>query len=475
MHSTLKFVAGIALSAAASTCAYAAGFAIIEQSVKGLGGAFSNTAAPGDASAMFFNPAALGALEGTEAMAAAHLIVPSSSFTDSGSFVTPTLTGGLPVAGSLTATGIASDGEAGVAGVIPNLYIHHQVQQVLDGRLHLGLGVNAPFALKTDYDDGWVGRYHALTSSVRTTNINPSFAFELTPSFTIGAGFSAQHIEARLTNAVDQSTTCAGFAAAGVIATTFGPGATCAALGMGTPATIATDAKAEFKDARDWSLGWNVGFMWEPVQNTRVGVHYRSKIAHELQATAVFAGVNPALAGLTAAAPGVTALVTQGAKADVTLPETASLHVYHAFNDRWAGHADVSWTRWSRFASLDVSFADGTRLVQPQRWRNSRRYSGGITYNHDDRLTLRVGAAFDETPVPSATLRSARIPGADRTWVTAGVTYQVNKNISVDAGYAHLFIDDPQIRNTEVNTGHTLVGRYEADVNIFSLQAGYRF
>lgn len=103
------------------------------------------------------------------------------------------------------------------------------------------------------------------------------------------------------------------------------------------------------------------------------------------------------------------------------------------------------------------------------------RYAGGVTYKHDDALTLRVGAAFDETPVPRAILRTARIPDADRTWITIGATYQVNQNLSVDAGFAHLFIDDPTLSNTELDTGHTLVGSFDAEFNIVSVQAGYRF
>lgn len=470
MHFTIRYALGVALTMLATSASFAAGFAVFEQSVKGLGSAFSNTAEAGDASAMFFNAAALGQLRGTQAMAAAHVIAPSARFTDGGSFLAPALTGGVPVASSLAATSVASDGDGSVSGLIPNFYIHHQLEQVLDGRLHLGLGVNAPFAIKTDYESGWVGRYHALTSSVRTTNINPSFAFELTPEFTLGAGLSTQYIQARLTNAIDQGTTCAGFVAAGAIA----PG-TCTVLGLGTPGAVATDATAEIKDARDWSLGWNAGFLWQPVPDTRLGVHYRSKVDHKVDATAIFSNVHPTLAALTAAAPGITALVSQTATAKITLPETASLHLYHAFNDRWAAHADVSWTAWSRFESLDVSYSDGTRSIQPQKWDNSMRYSGGVTYKHDDALTLRVGAAFDETPVPSTILRTARIPDADRTWITIGATYQVNQNFSVDAGFAHLFIDDPTLSNTELDTGHTLVGSFEADVNIFSLQAGYRF
>ena len=475
-----RYISSIAMAGVlmlGSATASAAGFAIMEQSVKGLGAAFSNTAEAGDASAMFFNVATLGNLEGTEFMAAAHVIAPSSEFTDSGSFVAPALTADVAVPGTLSATATATAGDAGVTSAVPNLYLHHQFDGVLEGRLHAGLGINAPFALKTAYNDNWVGRYHALTSSVRTTNINPALAFEVSPALTVGVGLNAQLIEARLTNALDQSSACLPLAAAGAFGPLGpgGPAVNCAAVGLGTPATVATDANLDIHGMRDWSLGYNAGFLWQPVESTRLGVHYRSSIEHKVKGRARFTKVNPALAAATAAAPGVTSFTSQSASATVTLPESASVHVYHAFTDHWAAHADVAWTAWSQFDRLEVNFADGTTLVQPENWNNSMRYSGGVTYTRDSTWSFRAGAAFDETPVPNATLRTPRIPDADRIWVTAGVSYNHNNQLTLDAGYAYLMIDDPDISNTEILTDHTLVGSYDADVHIVGLQAAYRF
>ena len=69
--------------------------------------------------------------------------------------------------------------------------------------------------------------------------------------------------------------------------------------------------------------------MWQPKASTRLGGHLRSKISHDLEGTAVFSGFNPVFA----AGAG---FVNQRASAKVTLPESASLHAYHAFNERWA-------------------------------------------------------------------------------------------------------------------------------------------
>ena len=210
---------------------------------------------------VFFNAAGLGFLEGTEVNTGGHIILPRASFTDQGS---TTVFGA-----ALAATSTNAGGDPGISSLVPNLYVHHQLDGVMDGRVHIGFGINAPFGLKTDWDDGWIGRYHALSSSVKTFNFNPTLAFEVTDDFSLGAGISPQYIEARLTNAFDQAGACQRVLAAAACAAVFGLG--------GTPASIATDGQIDLRNGRDWSIGWNAGFMWNPLPSTRVGGHFRSK------------------------------------------------------------------------------------------------------------------------------------------------------------------------------------------------------
>ena len=75
----------------------------------------------------------------------------------------------------------------------------------INDRFHIGIGVNVPFGLKTDYDDGWLGRYQALKSEVKTINVNPAMSWKVTDQFWLGAGANYQHFEATLTNNVNYS------------------------------------------------------------------------------------------------------------------------------------------------------------------------------------------------------------------------------------------------------------------------------
>ncbi len=427
----------------------AAGFALTEQSVTGLGNAFAGgSASAEDPTTVYFNPAGLTRLQGTQATAAVHVIAPSAELSDSGSrtaFGTP-LRGG-------------SGGEAGETRAVPNFYYARD----LTSTVKFGLGINAPFGLATQYDSDWIGRYHAIKSDLTTVNINPALAFKLNDVLSLGVGVSAQFADAELTNAVDFGAVCAGGEAAGAL-----PAGTCAALDL-SPQGADGSVKVE---GDDWSAGVNLGLLYELSAETRVGFAYRSKIKHTVDGDATF--VVPASAvALTQSG----AFRNTGVHAHLELPDTASLSVYHRMTPKWAVMSDITWTGWSSFDELRVVFDNPAQpdSVQPERWDDTLRYSLGFTYYHDPKWTFRFGIAYDETPIPDAEHRTPRIPGNSRRWIALGGSYSPSDKLTLDVGYTHLFVDDISINSVEVATGHRLVGTYDSSVDILSAQLQWRF
>ena len=69
--------------------------------------------------------------------------------------------------------------------------------------LKLGLSLNSPFGLTSDYQSGWIGRYHALKSTMTIVELAPNLAWRLNPSWSIGGAVVARHVDAELSNAVD--------------------------------------------------------------------------------------------------------------------------------------------------------------------------------------------------------------------------------------------------------------------------------
>jgi len=111
---------GLALLLCASSTVFASGFAIVEQSVSGLGVSFAGAVSGDDASAMFFNPASITLLEGQQATAGLHVIFPSTKFNAT------TATNAL--GGSL---GTNNGGDGGVTALVPNLYYSNKLNDKL--------------------------------------------------------------------------------------------------------------------------------------------------------------------------------------------------------------------------------------------------------------------------------------------------------------------------------------------------------
>lgn len=449
-------LAGLTLLLAASSTVFASGFALIEQSVSSLGNAFAGGAANAeDASTIFFNPAGMILLEGKQVIAGAHVIVPSTKFT--AKIATNVFGGSL---------GTNNSGNAGKAGVVPNLYYSQKMTE----KLALGIGINAPFGLSTKYDKDWVGRYHAVESDLKTVNINPAFAYQATEKLTVGAGINIQYIDATLSSMAD-----GGLVNMNLPAALGGPDA----LGLGAAgiSNPAYDVLAE-NSADALNYGYNLGLLYQFSESTRLGLAYRSQIKHKLEGE-VKTTVPAALAPI-----GVL-FAEQNINGSITLPASASLSLYHRVNDKLALMGDISWTQWSSFDKLTINFegffgiAGQSNSTTTENWDDTWRYSVGATYKINDKLLLRTGIAYDETPISDG-YRTPRIPGNDRLWVALGCGYQVLDNLGLDFAYTHLFVDDAKMEKsavpgTEDESRGTVVGEFENSVDIASIQLNYKF
>jgi long-chain fatty acid transport protein len=403
---------------------------LFEYSPSGLGNALAgNAAVAEDASTIFGNPAGMTYLPGRQAVLGANVFSISSEFSNSGSHLNAPLAA-IPLTGG-------NGGNAGGWNVVPNLYLSWQ----LSPQWFAGIGVNAPFGLRTNYDSDWVGRYQGIKSELTTYNINPSIAYKVNQVVSLGLGISFQHVDADLTKAIDFGT-------------------------ITTLAPQALDGGQQLK-ANSWGYGANVGAMFQISSDMRIGLAYRSQVKQTLEGSSTFTGVP----GPLAANP---LFQNSSAKAEVTFPESASLSVFQQYDERWAIMGDITWTHWSRFQELRVKFANGAPdNVTPENWENTFRVSLGLTYQLNPKWKLRGGVAYDQSPV-SDPWRTVRIPDSDRTWLAFGASWTVAPSATLDVGYAHLFVKDASINKMETVSG-TVIGSYNNSADVFSLGLSFRF
>ncbi len=427
----------IATSILGATLAQGAGFAIIENSASGMGSAFSSGgAAAEDASTIWFNPASMTRLKGHNVVAAVHLIVPKTDFTNNGS----TNADDTPLGGP--------DSEGGKTALVPNFYYSGEITEAL----FAGVGINAPFGLGTKYDDDWVGRYHAVDTDLTTININPAIAYRIDDHWSVGGGVSLQYVDITMSSAVD-----------------FG------AL-LGSPGSADGFAELNGDNGDDLSFGWNIGVMYELNDGTRFSLAYRSAIDHHAKGDADF--TVPA-----SAAPVVStgAFTDTTLYSDVTLPASASFSAFHSLDEEFDLMLDILWTQWSVFDELRIKYDNPEQpdSVTTENYQDQWRVALGGRYHVNEQLILRLGTAYDQKAVKSKKYRTPRIPDSDRLWVSLGLGYSVVKNVGFDLGYSHLFVNDASIDNTfessQPSMNHTLKGDYDSSIDIFSAQLTVNF
>jgi len=460
-----RIAAAVAGSLLAITAGHALGsaFALQEQNASGLGHAYAGGAAAAeDVSTIFYNPAGLVRLQTAQVVVAGNLICPSAKFHDSGS-----------QAAAFQPLG-SGGGDAGSCALVPNLYLGIPFTD----KWSFGLGVNAPFGLKTEYDSDWIGRFQAVKSELTTVNINPALSWEPTKSLTVGAGVSWQRLKATLTNKVNYAAAFAQGAGAAAAAGQI-PAAAVPTL-VGAAAGLESDANISGNDS---AWGWNTGVLWQATPATRVGAAYRSKIKYDVSGSANFNNpaalgpLPPALAPVGAAiATGVNNVISNGdIKLQIEMPDTANVSIFSTLNDRWDVMADLQFTGWSSIQELKVVRSTGVVLSNtPENFRDTWRASFGTNYRWNDALVIRAGVAFDQSPVRDEQ-RTPRLPDNDRTWLALGAQYRVTPNLSLDLAYAYIFVKDSSINQNAGNTAANglLNGTFKNNVNIVGLQLTY--
>jgi long-chain fatty acid transport protein len=416
---------GAILVALASQAVNASGFALIEQSASGQGLSYAGAAANAeDASVMWFNPAGLTEIEGSQAIIGAHVISPVAKFSDDGS------TGPLGEFG-----GGGDDGAT--LGFVPNIYWKGKF-----GEYDAGLGINVPFGQHISYDDGWAGRYVATETNLKTININPAIARKINDQLSFGFGLNAQYVNLIMESKLDN-----GLVTGGVDNTT-------------------ANAKLE---ADSWAFGYNLGFLYQPTKQTNLGFSYRSQVKHDAKGDVDYSDNlnNNWFLGK--------GLEDADISSAVNLPATASFSFKQGVNERLQVLADATWTNWSDYKELVIEYDSAQEDANTrQDFKDSWRLSLGGIYQLNDAMKLRAGVAFDQTPVSDETNRSPRTPDSDRKWLSFGLGYKLSQSMNLDVGYSHLFAEEVDVNYT-TDDAQFLIGTYDASVDILSAQLVWNY
>lgn len=420
-----KIIITVCLVFVYSSSAFSSGFSIYEASIRanGMLGAFAAYA--DHVSTIYYNPAGLSGLDGLRVSTGATIIAPRSTFRG-------------PFASSSTYPGDNKRYNMEKQSFfVPNFYASYEIQKGLTA----GIGVYAPFGLGTKWDSNWVGRTEAINTSIETIFVQPTVGYQL-PEFGIGN-------------------------------VKIGAGLVIAAYGNVELSRAVEDFAVEDDIfSLDGSLdrpgiGYNLGLLYEPREDVRIGFTYRSKVETEFSGDADFGDLPSAL---------FPSDVGGGTTLELPANWVAALNVQATKN--LSLEADYVWWGWSSYDELVIEFdetipAFGSDQLASERGYNNSwqlRVGGEYTDAWTRGLSLRAGIAFDRSPLPTEHM-DPTLPDSDRWLFSGGVSYDITDYLTVDASYIFIRADE-RINRESVNGLH---GVYNTHANLPSLGITMKF
>lgn len=424
--------------AAGTTQVMAQGFTLYSPDISTMGNAYAGAAATAEnASVVATNPAAMSRLDG----------------------VNVTLNNTLILAQTDIKNPVGSAPGTNKGDMVPRILVGSAFitfPHVLLDNLSMGIGLYAPFGLKTNYESTFQGRAYGDKSTVTVATLQPTISYAFTPSFSAGAGLTVNHFNGVLTSGV-------------------------------SPAI--PNATQELSGARN-AFGYNVGFLFSPITDMNIGLTYHSEVEYDLRGTTEV--LNTPISGTpyTFNAKGRGNLV-------ITTPDSLELAATYKIVPTVELKAGITRTRWSTISTLapkSTFTASGvtTSVPLPAVYKNViagtlnagsssevvnfddvNMYSLGATWQVQSNLALRAGVAYDESPANKKD-RNVRIPTADRAIYAVGANYALSKNTSVDLAYNYLSESNAHISRTDPSKGI-----YQADFentgHLIAAQLNHKF
>jgi long-chain fatty acid transport protein len=392
----LLFGTAAGLIVTAAEPAMAGGFYLKEQSVRGLGRANSGEVADQGASALWWNPAAIGGLKESEAAFGASAIVPRSTVSDNGTLID------RPGAPPVAVGGVSPIRNPIVSGIAPN----NAFALPLGERVAIGVAVTSPFSFTSDYDPSGWQRYSAIRSRLITLDIQPTLAVAATDWLSVGAAVNIEYADAWLSNALPN----------------LAPGSADGRLRL---------------TGDGWDLGWSAGVQLRAGKRASFGLSYKSSVEHELKGPVEISGLLGPLAGSN---------VRAQTSARFTTPWQLIVGGRVGVTEGLTLNAQVTRFGWSKFDRIEVAAPISNAILE--NYRNTWAVSVGLDQAVGKRLTLRAGLQIDPTPIRDAS-RDPRVPDGDRVDYNVGASYRMSKRISLDAAAGYIDVESGPISRDE--------------------------
>lgn len=398
---------------------HASGFGIFTQGADAFAQANATVAHSDGPSAVYFNPALLPSLAGTQVEVGTTAVLPKRKFKSD-------LDG-------------STEENEDTAYFPSTFYLTHQFNE----HWSAGLAVFNPFGLGSVWDSDWEGRFIATKSRITTFNINPAVACQITPRLSIGAGLDILLLDAKLKNKIDLSD------------------------------YLLPEADQKFTGDGE-GIGFNVGLQLQITDALSFGAAYRSEVKIDVDGKAEFKA-HPAAADYFPDTDGETSL-TLPAQFTAGLAYQVSPAWIIEAGVRWE-----EWSSFDEL-KLDLDQAVGapplatTSMTYPRDWDDTWAFNIGTKYQLNDRVALMAGYLYGDNPVPDSTFEPA-IPDSDTHIFTIGSELNFD-NFKVALAYGFQLQEDRDKSPNEYDDllgSNVANGSYENYIHLAAISLTYVF
>jgi len=401
------------------------GFLIYEHgaAAMAMGGAF--VAIANNPTAVFHNPAGIAWLDGTQVSVGTTLIVPKTTL------ALPAYSSSYDVKKQLFYPS--------------NVYI----SQKISDKIVVGFGFFSPYGLGTEWPADYPLKYISTKDDMKSFVFNPVIAYKVSDKFSAGIGLT--YIRSDLTFKL---VTRQDFR-------TYGGSI------YEVPASIEGDGDG-------W--GWNAGILYK-AEKISIGLNWRSGFKIDLEGTIDLDSTGVAAPFQPYVPPG------GNVSTSFNYPHIFCLGTAINLSPKLLLSADINYVFWNTYKEFTITidlpapFPDEEDLFQ-ENWSLCCLFRTGLQYQLNEKLALRAGFLYDQTPQPVATMDPI-LPDADRVALTAGFGYKLGKLV-IDVAYQYEMFSDRTSPNRSVLihplTGANLgEGTYSSKAHLFGISISYVF
>lgn len=334
---------GLAAALLAPQVAGAEGFAINEWSAEGVAMGGARMFAEDDAANVAYNPASITKVKGEVMKSSYTYLSPHGNYK--------------------LYDGAGKEIEDGKNVVHAGWAVGSYYVRQINDKEWFGIGAFPRFAMVSEFERASKASTNAFFSQLNGVSVTPTYAHKFDKKWSAAVGAEINYVGLELQK------------------NSYHP---VAQMNVGATQT----------EGESYALGWNAAANYAFDDKNEIGVVYRSRITHSLEADFK---MYPATGGkITADAYGV-----------VTLPDSWDIGYNHKFDKKTRLELKATRTNWSTYDALNISLSNPSvpgvlpsDVNSAKNWESGWRYAIGLEHNFSDKYAAMAGFAFDESSIP---------------------------------------------------------------------------